>query len=80
MLLLMMALRFVVSNVRSCGRGRGKLACRRCSRTAHGTISNRLAPSFVPQLTYTGHCNGVKGAREAAEADVVVLLWVYEAW
>jgi hypothetical protein len=31
---------------------------------------------IVPQLTYAGHCDGVYGAREAAETDVVVLLRV----
>jgi hypothetical protein len=30
----------------------------------------------LPQLTYAGHCDGVYGAREAAETNVVVLLRV----
>lgn len=80
MLLLRTVLRALVSNrnrsnnVRPVGRGgRGRLACRRCSRTAHGAVSRSSGAGRSSQLTYAGHFDGVDGARGAAEAGVVVL-------
>jgi hypothetical protein len=75
-LLLIMALRSVVSNVRLYARGRGGLLVDGVRELHIALSAGALGAMEGPQLTYAGHCDDIYGAREAAETDVVVLLRV----
>ena len=43
----------------------------------HTALLAGLGGTRITQLTYAGHCEGICGAREAAETDMVVLLRVW---